>query len=264
MSSKAQIIATIGTSSNGADILCAMSKAGMDIARLNFAWIPDEAEALRQIRAARAGAGACGRLAPILADLPARRITNATGHTYDQSAQLLTASEEAQLAVCIAEGVEMFALSFVGSAADVDELRSAVRARGGAQKIIAKIERKVAVEKIDEIIAAADAVMVARGDLGAEVPLEEIPFIQKMIIKKANATGKPVIVATQMLFSMTTNKEPTRAEVTDVEEAITDGADAVMLSEETASGHYPVEAVAMMERIVTESERHRERVLHTL
>ena len=264
MSSKAQIIATIGTSSCGADTLCAMSKAGMDIARLNFAWIPDEAEALRQIRAARSGASACGRLAPVLADLPARRVANSTGHTYDPSAQLLTAPEEAQLAVCIAEGVEMFALSFVGSAADVDELRSAVRARGGAQKIIAKIERKIAVEKIDEIIAAADAVMVARGDLGNEVPLEEIPFIQKMIITKANAAGKPVIIATQMLLSMTEHTEPTRAEVTDVQVAIMDGADAVMLSEETASGKHPVETVAMMERIVAEAERHEDHVLHLL
>ena len=106
--------------------------------------------------------------------------------------------------------------------------------------------------------------MVARGDLGNEVPLEEIPFIQKMIIKKANAAGKPVIVATQMLLSMTEHTEPTRAEVTDVEEAIMDGADAVMLSEETASGAHPVEAVAMMERIVTEAERHKDSVLHAL
>lgn len=264
MSSKAQIIATIGPVSGNAEMLCSMSEAGMNIARLNFAWIPDEAEALRQIRAARSGAAACGRSAPILADLPARRVTSAAGHTYDPSAPLFNPQEEAQIAACIAEGVEMFALSFVGSATDIDALRTAIRARGGSQKIIAKIERKVAVEKIDEIIAAADAVMVARGDLGNEVPLEEIPFIQKMIIKKANAAGKPVIIATQMLFSMTKQKEPTRAEVTDVEEAIMDGADAVMLSEETASGSYPVEAVAMMERIVTEAERHKDSVLHAL
>ena len=264
MSSRAQIIATIGPASNSADTLCDMSAAGMDVARLNFAWIPDEAEALRQIRAARAGAAACGRSAPLLADLPARRVPQAVGHTYDPAAPLLTPEEEAQIAVCIKERVELFALSFVGVAKDVEGLRALVRAHGGTQKIIAKIERKVAVETIDEIIAAADAVMVARGDLGAEVPLEEIPFIQKTIIAKANAAGKPVIVATQMLLSMTENKEPTRAEVTDVEGAIMDGADAVMLSEETASGTYPVEAVTMMERIITEAERHEERPLHLL
>ena len=262
MSSRAQIIATIGPASNSADTLCDMSAAGMDVARLNFAWIPDEAEALRQIHAARAGAAACGRSAPLLADLPARRGPQTAG--YDSTAPLLTPEEEAQIAVCIKEGVEFFALSFVGGAKDVEVLRALVRAHGGAQKIIAKIERKVAVETIDEIIAAADAVMVARGDLGAEVPLEEIPFIQKTIIAKANAAGKPVIVATQMLLSMTKEKEPTRAEVTDVEGAIMDGADAVMLSEETASGTYPVEAVAMMERIITEAERHEERPLHLL
>ena len=264
MSSRAQIIATIGPASNSADTLCDMSAAGMDIARLNFAWISDEAEALWQIHAARAGAAACDRSAPLLADLPARRVPQAAGHTYDPTAPLLTPEEEAQLAVCIKEGVELFALSFVAGAKDVEALRALVRTHGGTQKIIAKIERNIAVENIDEIIAAADAVMVARGDLGAEVPLEEIPFIQKNIITKCNAAGRPVIVATQMLLSMTKEKEPTRAEVTDVEEAIMDGADAVMLSEETASGKYPVEAVAMMERVITEAERHEGRVIHTL
>lgn len=264
MSSRAQIIATIGPSSNNTDTLCAMSAAGMDIARLNFAWISDEAEALKQIRAARAGAAACGRTAPILADLPTRRVAEAGGHTYDPAAMLLTAQGEAQLAVCVAEGIDFFALSFVGGAEDVEALRSLIRAHGGSQKIIAKIERKAAVENIDGIIAAADAIMLARGDLGHEVPLEEIPFVQKNIIAKAQAAGKPVITATQMLLSMTEHKEPTRAEVTDVEEAIMEGSDAVMLSEETASGRFPAEAVAMMERIITEAERHTNRTLHPL
>ncbi len=160
-------------------------------------------------------------------------------------------------------------MSFVASARDVEHCREVIkqigpRLIGPGPKIIAKIERKAAVEKIDEIIAAADAVMVARGDLGSEVPLEEIPFIQKMIIAKANAAGKPVVVATQMLLSMTERTEPTRAEVTDVEEAIMSGADAVMLSEETASGRFPVEAVAMMERSIAEAERHEDRRLHSL
>ena len=264
MSSRAQIIATIGPASNNADTLCAMSAAGMDIARLNFAWIPDEAEALRQIRAARAGAAACGRTAPILADLPARRVAQAGGHTYDPAAPLLTPAEEAQLAVCVAEGIEFFALSFVGDAGDVEELRARIRARGGSQKIIAKIERAAAVDNIDRILAAADAVMVARGDLGSEVPLEQIPFVQKMIVEKARAAHKPVIIATQMLLSMTEHPEPTRAEVTDVEEAAMEGSDAVMLSEETASGRYPAEAVAVMERILAEAERHGARAQNPL
>ena len=265
MSSRAQIVATIGPSSKTTEILCAMSAAGMDIARLNFAWIPDEAEALNQIHAARSGAAACGRSAPILADLPARRIAERVGHTYDPSAPLLTPQEEAQVAVCIKENVEFFALSFVGGPEDVAALREVIKKYGGTQKIIAKIERKVAVDNLDAIIRAADGVMVARGDLGAEVPLEDIPFVQKTIVAKANAAGKPVIVATQMMLSMTEHNTPTRAEVTDVEAAIMDGADAVMLSEESASGHFPVEAVAMMERVVVEAEKHRtERAFHLL
>ncbi len=207
MNSRAQIVATIGPASDSADTLCSMSAAGMDIARLNFAWIPNEAEARHQINAARSGAAACGRSAPILADLPARRVAETVGHTYNPSAALLTPPEEAQIAVCIAEKVELFALSFVGGAEDVEALRAIIKKHGGNQKIIAKIERKIAVERIDEILAAADGVMVA-GDLGAEVPLEEIPFVQKMIIAKANAAGKPVITATQMLLSMTQTRSP--------------------------------------------------------
>jgi pyruvate kinase len=121
--------------------------------------------------------------------------------------------------------------------------------------IISKIERKIAYENLDEIIDVSDAIMIARGDLGNEVPLEKIPFIEKNIIVKCKEKGKPVIVATQMLLSMTQNPTPTRAEVTDVAYAIINGADAVMLSEESASGKYPVEAVIMMEKIISESEK---------
>ena len=262
---KAQIVATIGPSSEKPGIMCEIIAGGMDIARLNFAWI-DEARAVQQIDATRAAAVECGMKAPpIIADLPGPRVQLQSGHTYDASlASTLTPQDEKILVLCAQKNVEYIALSFVGSAQDIERCREIIKKNNGSQKIIAKIERKVAVEKIDEIISAADAVMVARGDLGLEVPLEEIPFIQKTIIAKANSAGKPVIVATQMLLSMTKQKEPTRAEVTDVEEAITGGADAVMLSEETASGQFPVEAVAMMERIIAEAERHEDRKLNTL
>jgi len=262
---KSQIVATIGPSSEKPGIMCAMVAGGMDIARLNFAWI-DEARAIQQIDATRAAAVECGMKAPpIIADLPGPRVQLQSGHTYNSSATVsLTTQDEKILEFCAQKNVEYVALSFVAGAQDIMHCREVIKKNNGSQKIIAKIERKAAVEKIDEIIAAADAVMVARGDLGSEVPLEEIPFIQKMIIAKSNAAGKPVIVATQMLLSMTKQKEPTRAEVTDVEEAVTDGADAVMLSEETASGQFPVEAVAMMERIIAEAERHEDRKLHTL
>ena len=270
MSSRAQIVATIGPSSEKPGVMCAMVAGGMDIARLNFAWI-DEGRAVQQIDATRAAAVECGMKAPpIIADLPGPRVQLQSGHTYDSSATVsLTPQDEKILEFCAQKNVEYIALSFVGSAKDILHVREVIKQIGPRPishrlKIIAKIERKVAVEKIDEIISAADAVMVARGDLGLEVPLEEIPFIQKTIIAKANSAGKPVIVATQMLLSMTKQKEPTRAEVTDVEEAITGGADAVMLSEETASGQFPVEAVAMMERIIAEAERHEDRKLNLL
>ena len=262
---RAQIVATIGPSSENPEVLCAMLMNGLDIARLNFAWL-DTKSGAQWIDATMAAAVECGMKAPpIIADLPGPRVQLESGHTYDASlSSPLTQKDEEILALCAQKNVEYVALSFVAGEQDIMHCRELIKKNNGSQKIIAKIERKIAVEKIDEIITAADAVMVARGDLGSEVPLEEIPFIQKTIIAKAQAAGKPVIVATQMLLSMTKQKEPTRAEVTDVEQAIMDGADAVMLSEETASGQFPVEAVAMMERIIAEAERHEDRKLHLL
>lgn len=154
----------------------------------------------------------------------------------------------------LAHGVDYVALSFVRSAEDVLEAREIVRARGGDAALIAKIERRTALERIDEIIDAVDGIMVARGDLGVEIPLERIPKAQKELIEKANRAAKPVITATQMLRSMVDNPRPTRAEVTDVANAVLEGSDAVMLSEETAIGRFPVEAVKMMGRIVSEAE----------
>lgn len=253
---RAAIIATVGPASQSADVLCAMAKAGMTIARLNGAWIPDRAEALRQIAAVRAGAAACGRAMPVLVDLPGRRVAGAHGHTYDPAAPLLSDAGETILAAAIEERVEMLALSFVGSAADVNELRARVRALGGTQPIIAKIERKIAIDHMADILASADGIMVARGDLGQEMPLEDIPFVQEDLVRAAKAAHKPVIVATQMLLSMTRHEAPTRAEVADVARAVEEGADAVMLSEETATGAYPALAVAEMARIITEAQPH--------
>ena len=237
----------------------------MDIARLNFAWLNTES-GTKEIDLVRTTATACGRHIPIIADLPGPRVQLTKGHTYDASVPFsITPKDEESLKLCIEKKVEYIALSFVGSASDVLQCRETIRRLGGTQKIIAKIERKVAVNAIDAILDVSDAVMVARGDLGNEVPLEEIPFVQEMIIAKANSAGKPVITATQMMLSMAEHPEPTRAEVTDVEEAIRQGSDAVMLSEETASGHYPSEAVAMMERILVAAEAHRPlRTVHTL
>ncbi len=151
-------------------------------------------------------------------------------------------------------GVDMVSLSYVKRASDIKKVKDFLKAENTNIPIIAKIERKEALENIDEILSVSDGIMVARGDLGVETPLEKVPNVQKMLIKKANILGKPVITATQMLRSMVENIQPTRAEVTDVVNAIYDGTDAVMLSEETASGKFPVEAVKMMDKIALACE----------
>ncbi len=152
-------------------------------------------------------------------------------------------------------GADWFAFSFVRDGRDVDNCRRAVAGVGGDQPVISKVEHGEAVENIDEIVEASDGVMVARGDLGIEVAPWEVPLIQKRIIRKCNEAGKPVIVATQMLESMVSSPRPTRAEASDVANAILDGADAVMLSEETATGLFPVEAVRVMNNITLTVER---------
>jgi pyruvate kinase len=154
-------------------------------------------------------------------------------------------------------GVDAIGISFVRSAADVMKARKHSESLGMDTHIIAKIERIEAVRDIDNILAVADGIMVARGDLGVEIPIEKVPVVQKELIFKANLAGKPVITATQMLESMTDNIRPTRAEVTDVANAILDGTDAVMLSEEAAVGNYPAETVAMMAKIANVTEKQR-------
>jgi len=155
----------------------------------------------------------------------------------------------------IKEGVDFIAASFVRRASDVMEIREILESNGGAHlQIIPKIENQEGVDNIDEIITVSDGLMVARGDLGVEIPAEEVPLVQKALIKKCNQAGKPVITATQMLDSMQRNPRPTRAEASDVANAIMDGSDAIMLSGETAAGLYPVESVLTMDRIATTTE----------
>ena len=256
MISKAQIVATIGPAIKDKEILKKMIMDQMDVARLNFSWGTHEehAEYIKNIREA---AQELNRRIPVIQDLSGPRVQEKSGHHFEVGAiEVITEKDLADLKFGIEQGVDYVAMSFVGSASDVLELRSKMKEFGKIIPIISKIERKVALENIDEIIKVTDAVMVARGDLGNEIPLEQIPFAEKDIIEKCKLAGKPVIVATQMMYSMIDSPIPTRAEMTDIAYAIMNGADAVMLSEESAQGHHPLEAVTMMEREIVESEKH--------
>jgi pyruvate kinase len=177
-------------------------------------------------------------------NLPARRIT----------APAVTDKDRDDLAFGLRHGVDYVAQSFVRTAADVLTMRQMIRDHGSTVPLIAKIETQEAITNIDEIIDSVDGLMVARGDLGVAIPLATVPRLQKMLIVKANQAGKPVITATHMLRSMQDSPRPTRAEVTDVANAVLDGTDAIMLSEETAIGRFPLEAVTMMAAIAADAE----------
>src|SRR2546428_11312936 len=167
----------------------------------------------------------------------------------------ITREDREHLHFGVENNIDMVAVSFVQRADDRRMARKVASEKGREIFVVAKIEKKEAVENLEEIVKESDGVMVARGDLGVELSLERVPIIQKRIIHEANKTGKPVITATQMLESMVSQPSPTRAEVTDVANAIIDGTDAVMLSEETAVGKYPVEAVEMLRRVAHETEK---------
>ena len=167
----------------------------------------------------------------------------------------LTEKDKRDLADGLALGVDAVAISYVQTADDVREAKKLIADAGRKVPVVVKLERQSAVDNLDEILKETDVIMVARGDLGVECPLPKLPSIQKQIIKACNNASKPVIVATQMLLSMVNSPSPTRAETTDVANAVLDGADCVMLSEETAMGNFPVETVQYMRRITDEAER---------
>ncbi|MBN2438963.1 MAG: pyruvate kinase [Deltaproteobacteria bacterium] len=336
---KTKIVATIGPASASREVMEAMIKAGMNVARINFSH-GDFGSHKQVIEKLRAAARALGRRIAIMADLPgpkmrigrladepvelqpgalftlttrdivgdAERVSVSfarlpqalrPGDTLflnDGLIQLETLKVEGEDVACRVlvggelrsrkglnlpgidlgisaftdhdreclkfaseQGVDAVGQSFVENAADIAAVRESADAMGYNPFIIAKIERSRALEHMDDILAAADGIMVARGDLGVEIPIERIAIVQKRLIHIANRMGKPVITATQMLESMTDNRRPTRAEATDVANAVLDGTDCVMLSEESAMGKYPVEAVAMLAKIATATEPHRPR-----
>jgi len=337
---KTKIVATIGPASQSTEVIAAMLRAGMNVARLNFSH-GDFSSHKSVIENLRAASTATGRRVAIMADLsgPKMRIGNfgvdkvelkngerftlttdeVVGDTHcasisfeplprvvkpgdtlflnDGYIQLEVAEVRGTNVVCVVRvggelrshkglnlpginlgisafterdreclafaldnGVDAVSQSFVESAADIEAVRRAARELGHDPFIIAKIERSGALERIDEILDAADGVMIARGDLGVEVPIEQIAVVQKDIMRRANQRAKPVITATQMLESMTTHRLPTRAEATDVANAILDGTDCVMLSGESAAGEFPVEAVAMLAKIAATVEPTRHRI----
>ena len=188
-------------------------------------------------------------------ELRSRKGLNLPG--IDLGIRAFTEHDHNCMKFALENGVDAVSQSFVENAADIEAVRDAAAALGHRPFVIAKIERSRALSCLDEIITAADAVMIARGDLGVELPIEQIPVVQKQIMRNANIRAKPVITATQMLESMTNNRRPTRAEATDVANAILDGTDCVMLSGESAMGSYPVDSVETLARIAAAIEPYR-------
>lgn len=256
MSSRAQIVCTIGPASKEPAILDKLIAAGMDVARLNFSWgtYDEHAKYISDIRAA---AQRVTRVIPIIQDLSGPRVQGEGGHHIDPHAiKVITEKDLKDLDFGLSQKVDYVCLSYVGSAADIEELRKEIERRGGQAKVMAKVERKEALDDIENIVKASDAVMLGRGDLGQNIPIEQVPFAEALVVQQCKQFGKPVIVATEMLKTMVDSPVPTRAEVTDIAYAIILGADAVMLSEESARGKYPVEAVAVMEKVCLEAEKY--------
>lgn len=256
MNNSYDIIATLGPSSTSPEIVGALIDAGMTIARLNFSW--EEYESGKQrVETVRNAAKERGVSVVIMQDLSGPRVQTSSEHHMQEGAdRVLTEKDKNDLEFTIREGCEFVAVSYVRDRGVLDTIRAMLKEAGSTARIVAKIERPEALEHLEEIIDASDVVMVARGDLGTSIPIEAVPFVQHMIIEMCQKKEKPVIVATQMLLSMTSSPTPTRAEVSDVAYAIVDGAQAVMLSEETATGAYPVLAVQTMKKIIQFAQHH--------
>jgi pyruvate kinase len=260
--SQIQIIATIGPACAEPTEIQSLIESGMSLARLNFSW-GTHTEHKQFVHDVRKAAQALGVNVPIIQDLSGPRVQQASEHTFDSSVSVITDKDIADVYAMKDLHLEYIALSFVKNAEDITRLRTLLQEVGSSTKIIAKIERKEALEAIDEIIAAADGVMIARGDLGEAVSVETLPFVKKDILRRCNAAQKPAVVATEMLTSMIDNLQPSRADVSDIAHAVLDGASATMLSNETAVGTYPAQTVALMRKVVDEAQRHTEHHVKT-
>lgn len=233
-----------------------MIASGMDVARLNFSWgnLQEHAEYIKNIKAA---AGNIDEHIPVIQDLPGPRQESENGHQVQEGGSVITGEDKKMISFGLEHGVDYIAASFVKSGGDIQQAQEL----SGEVPVIAKIERKQALKNLSGIIDKSDAVMVARGDLGKNIAIERLPFVEESIIRQANQAGVPVITATDMLASMADTREPTRAEVIDVAWAARLGSDAVMLSEETAIGDRPVKAVSVMESIVRYAEKYQQEQL---
>jgi pyruvate kinase len=238
-----KIVCTLGPASNSPEIIAKMLQAGMDVARLNLSYGTLE-EHRQTVATVRSVSQKMELPTAILLDCPGRK--RRTGDTKAVFGDHLQFARDNQ--------IDFIALSFITSTQQVEEVKSLLKEMSVGIPIITKIEKGEALAVSGSIIDVSDGVMVARGDLGLQISIEKVPLAQKKIIREANQRGKPVITATEMLESMVKSATPTRAEATDVANAVLDGTDAVMLSEETSIGKYPVEAVEMMVKIILEAE----------
>ncbi len=238
-----KIVCTLGPASSSLETIEEMVKAGMNIARLNLSYGTDEEHAAT-IKNVRIAGEKTGLNVGVMLDLPGYKRKQGTIEEVFRS----------QIEFACRHEVDFIALSFITSARQVEEVRALLDTIDPDMPLVVKIEQSSALEHCEKILDVCDGIMVARGDLALEISIEKVPLAQKRLIRESNFRGKPVITATQMLESMVRNPMPTRAEATDVTNAILDGTDAIMLSEESAIGKYPVEAVAMMKRIATEAE----------
>ena len=253
-----QIVATIGPASGTLTVLRRMMENHMSVARLNFSWGTHE-EHGRYIATVRKAAGEVGVRVPIIADLAGLRKQADGDHGFDSAQAMhkngcLTEKDFHDLEFALRHEVEYVCVSYVGKGADVEEARVKIREFGGKAKVMAKIERGEAVANMDGIISRADAIMIGRGDLGKEIPTERMPFVQRLITQRCISFGKPVVTATEMMLSMRSENQPTRAEVTDVAYAIECGTTGIMLSEETTIGKHPAKVVGIMAKIAHEAE----------
>ncbi len=238
-----KIVCTLGPASNTPEIITRMLQSGMDVARLNLSYGTLE-EHRQTIVTVRSVSQKLNLPTAILLDCPGRkRRSGDTKAVFGDHLQFAQANQ-----------IDFIALSFITSTQQVEEVKSLSKEMGINIPVIAKIEKGEALAVSGSIIDVSDGVMVARGDLGLQISIEKVPLAQKKIIREANQRGKPVITATEMLESMVKSATPTRAEATDVANAVLDGTDAVMLSEETSIGQYPVEAIEMMSKIILEAE----------